>query len=247
MRENWRWDSTATASSSQPDISLFWLLLLILLQLLRIRICLVEHLLLSKSSFFPETILFLFTIYVIVTQYHLTSWGRGFEGPVSQLQTWQDHISLQAWQKTTCDVTMQCAPKGGGEMTLTILEAQYYLKHVSSWKSDGQQSYIKLEIRWKVGKNFFSAEFNCSDHREITIFSTDTIQNAHSLGKWDNTTADIILWTLYIRTFIAKSLMSSKQDSFFSCPEQLNRWPCHSLTDWATESLTFTFDITEWP
>ena len=92
MRENWRWDSTATASSSQPDISLFWLLLLILLQLLKIRICLVEHLLLSKSSFFPETILFLFTIYVIVTQYHLTSWGRGFEGPVSQLQSWQEHI-----------------------------------------------------------------------------------------------------------------------------------------------------------
>ena len=92
MRENWRWDSTATASSSQPDISLFWLLLLILLQLLRIRICLVEHLLLSKSSFFPETILFLFTIYVNVTQYHLTSWVRGFEGPVSQLQSWQEHI-----------------------------------------------------------------------------------------------------------------------------------------------------------
>ena len=27
----------------------------------------------------------------------------------------------------------------------------------------------------------------------------------------------------------------------FSCPEQLNRWPCHSLTDWLTHSLTFTF------
>ena len=33
----------------------------------------------------------------------------------------------------------------------------------------------------------------------------------------------------------------------FSCPEQLNRWPCHSLTHWLTNSLTFTFDITEWP
>ena len=29
----------------------------------------------------------------------------------------------------------------------------------------------------------------------------------------------------------------------FSCPEQLNRWPCHSLT----HSVTFGFDITEWP
>ena len=96
-----------------------------------------------------------------------------------------------------------------------LRSAIIYLKHVSSWKSDGQQSYIKLEIRWKVGKNFFSAEFNCSDHHEITIFSTDTIPNAHSLGKWDNTTADIILsWN--IRTFITKSLMSSKQDSFFA-------------------------------
>ena len=67
----------------------------------------------------------------------------------------------------------------------------------------------------KMGKNSFSAEFNCSDHRKITIFSTDTIRNAHSLGKWDNTTADIIL-SLNIRTFITKSLMSSKQDSFFA-------------------------------
>ena len=25
---------------------------------------------------------------------------------------------------------------------------------------------------------------------------------------------------------------------FFSCPEQLNRWPCHSVTDWLTHSLT---------
>ena len=35
-----------------------------------------------------------------------------------------------------------------------LRSAIIYLKHVSSWKSDGQQSYIKLEIRWKVGKNF---------------------------------------------------------------------------------------------
>ena len=33
----------------------------------------------------------------------------------------------------------------------------------------------------------------------------------------------------------------------FSCPEQLNRWPCHSLTDSVTEWVTFDFDITEWP
>ena len=32
--------------------------------------------------------------------------------------------------------------------------------------------------------------------------------------------------------------------SFFSCPEQLNRWPCHWLTDSLTEShSTFSFDI----
>ena len=30
-----------------------------------------------------------------------------------------------------------------------------YLKHLSSWKSDGRQSCSKTEIRWKVGKNFF--------------------------------------------------------------------------------------------
>ena len=32
----------------------------------------------------------------------------------------------------------------------------------------------------------------------------------------------------------------------FSCPQQLNRWPCHSLTQSVTQG-TFTFDITEWP
>ena len=26
---------------------------------------------------------------------------------------------------------------------------------------------------------------------------------------------------------------------FFSCPGQLNRWPCHSLCDWLTDWLTF--------
>ena len=233
MRENWRWDSTATASSSQPDISLFWLLLLILLQLLRIRICLVEHLLLSKSSFFPETILFLFTIYVIVTQYHLTSWGRGFEGPVPQLQTWQDHISLQAWQKTTCDVTMQCAPKWRNDPH-NLSSAIFIWNIYPLEKVTGSKVASKLKSdEGYVGKNFFSAEFNCSDHREITIFSTDTIQNAHSLGKWDNTTADIILsWN--IRTFITKSLMSSKQDSFFATT---GCWRQEALTRPSTRHL----------
>jgi len=121
MRENWRWDSTATASSSQPDISLpfplqprlllllhrelllcpsclplFSLLLLILLQLLKILICLVEHLLLSKNSFFP---------YILRKRIRRSS--------------------VTAPQLQTCDVTMQCAPKEGGEMILTILVAQY--------------------------------------------------------------------------------------------------------------------------
>ena len=37
----------------------------------------------------------------------------------------------------------------------------------------------------------------------------------------------------------------------FSCPEQLNRWSCHSLTESLSHSLTFTFTIQrailEWP
>ena len=41
----------------------------------------------------------------------------------------------------------------------------------------------------------------------------------------------------------------------FSCPEQLNRWPNHSLTDWLTQSLSHwryfyfwhTQNTTEWP
>ena len=31
--------------------------------------------------------------------------------------------------------------------------------------------------------------------------------------------------------------------TFFSCPEQLNRWPCHSLTHRLTDWVTFTFAI----
>ena len=81
--------------------------------------------------------------------------------------------------------------------------------------TDGKVA-AKLKSDERSARIFFAAEFNCSVHCKITIVSTDTIRNAHSLGKWDNTTADIILWTLYIRTFIAKSLMSSKQDSFFA-------------------------------
>ena len=111
-----------------------------------------------------------------------------------------------------------------------------YLKHLSSWKSDWRQSCSKIDIRWKVGKNFFSAEFNCSDHHEITIFSTDTIPNAHSLGKWDNTTADIILsWN--IRTFITKNLLSSKQDSFFATT---GCWRQEALTRPSTRHLLGT-------
>ena len=36
--------------------------------------------------------------------------------------------------------------------------------------------------------------------------------------------------------------ISPVQSYIFSCPEQLNRWPCHSLTHSLTEG-TFTFDI----
>ena len=181
MRENWRWDSTATASSSQPDISLFSLfslLLLILLQLLKIRICLVEH---QCHSSKPDK-----SIY-----------------------------PCKLDKKTTCDVTMQCAPKWRNDPH-NLSSAIFIWNIYPLEKVTGSKVASKLKSdEGYVGKNFFSAEFNCSDHREITIFSTDTIQNAHSLGKWDNTTADIILsWN--IRTFITKSLMSSKQDSFFA-------------------------------
>ena len=45
----------------------------------------------------------------------------------------------------------------------------------------------------------------------------------------------------YLETHITRKQMNcppwSKYRVFFSCPEQLNRWPCHSLTHWLTHSL----------
>ena len=37
------------------------------------------------------------------------------------------------------------------------------------------------------------------------------------------------------------NLMKMRNFFLFSCPEQLNRWPCHSLTDWVSEWVTFRF------
>ena len=36
----------------------------------------------------------------------------------------QIDISLQARQKATCDVAMQCAPRGGGDISLTFSPVQ---------------------------------------------------------------------------------------------------------------------------
>ena len=41
----------------------------------------------------------------------------------------------------------------------------------------------------------------------------------------------------------ANVLFEILESAVFSCPEQLNRWPCH----WVSEWVTFDFDITEWP
>ena len=48
-------------------------------------------------------------------------------------------------------------------------------------------------------------------------------------------------------TYLKNGSIVTYSNMFFSCPEQLNRWPCQSLTDWLTHSITFTFDITERP
>ena len=161
---------------------------------------------------------------------HLPRWT-----PVSQLQTWQEHISLQAWQKNYLWCYNAVRTQRGRRNDPHNLSSAIFIWNIYPLeKVTGSKVASKLKSdEGYVGKNFFSAEFNCSDHREITIFSTDTIQNAHSLGKWDNTTADIILsWN--IRTFITKSLMSSKQDSFFATT---GCWRQEALTRPSTRHL----------
>ena len=46
---------------------------------------------------------------------------------------------------------------------------------------------------------------------------------------------------------INQNHLKNERSVIFSCPEQLNSWPCHSLTHSLTDSVTFDFDITEWP
>ena len=59
----------------------------------------------------------------------------------------------------------------------------------------------------------------------------------------------MLLLLLWIFNHLWESMSVKNQSPSFtcspclvSCPEQLNRWPCHSLTD-----RPFDFDITEWP
>ena len=50
------------------------------------------------------------------------SWPLLFNASAGFLS--QIDISLQARQKATCDVAMQCAPRGGGDISLTFSLAQ---------------------------------------------------------------------------------------------------------------------------
>ena len=64
-----------------------------------------------------------------------------------------------------------------------------------------------------MGKNSFSAEFNCSDHRKITIFSTDT--------GWFRTT---VFYNFFLANIIL--LRNSKTQSYFEsiCMDILIFW-----------------------
>ena len=56
----------------------------------------------------------------------------------------------------------------------------------------------------------------------------------------------VVMIIIIIITIIPLGTNEATKTDVFSCPEQLNRWPCHSLTHSLTNG-TFTFDITEWP
>ena len=73
-------------------------------------------------------------------------------------------------------------------------------------------------------------------------------------GFWDFTPQwfdeiDMLLWFLCAFEVLQKlpwqrlrapprMLFTSNALSLFSCPQQLNRWPCHSLTHWLTQDFT---------
>ena len=91
-----------------------------------------------------------------------------------------------------------------------------YLKHLSSWKSDWRQSCSKIDIRWKVGKNFFSAEFNCSDHRKITIFLVES----RSWRDWNlkfGPNCDLEVDNFFLKIFHLQITICGPNFKFRSC------------------------------
>ena len=90
-----------------------------------------------------------------------------------------------------------------------------------------------LEGRWQISESFsWYFRIRTQNHCLLTQWNINAIGLPLS-----------IIWVVRANGNQSEVVEEEAQTfSIFSCPEQLNRWPCHSLTHWLTNS-TFTFDI----
>ena len=57
-------------------------------------------------------------------------------------------------------------------------------------------------------------------------------------GRWEKTPSNFVQNQVFIgETQKDEHFKILKKDNVFSCPGQLNRWPCHSLSQWVTHHL----------
>ena len=102
-------------------------------------------------------------------------------------------------------------------------------------KEGGKQQSKHERTKWK--EHFHINRFG--------IFSFDIWVLCHCV-------ITILDWCISVTGIIKKFSIKRKQVHFqqrqvlllFSCPEQLNRWPCHSLTHSLTDSLTVLLLLT---
>ena len=83
-------------------------------------------------------------------------------------------------------------------------------------------------------------------HFNLLLFRENSYMSSNMYSGWHHVKDNWFKWVHQSQQTTSSRAVLSKNLSFkiiFSCPQQLNRWPCHSLS----HSVTFTFDITEWP
>ena len=124
-------------------------------------------------------------------------------------------------------------------MTLLCIDDFNLWGHLWFFDDPEKKLYIWIQISLALPNVWFNGKAHRRMKRWIPKCWKVSIREVGFKGY-------IISYTIYQQLpFYGKTLCAFCA-IFFSCPEQLNRWPCHSLTHWLTDWLTegtFTFEI----